>query len=209
MLANSELSYKQEQILYFIKQWILDKGYSPSVREICSAVGLKSTSTVHSHLSRLEHLGYIRKNPTKPRAIEILDGCKRSSDDKIIALPLINKLSIDQSMFSESNIKDHVPLPANLIKGSNNFIFEVNGDSMINAGMLNGDYLIVDKKNTVSNGEIIVALLYKEYPTVKRFFKDGDKIRLQPENDFMESIILDSSQVDIIGVATGVFRVMK
>ena len=209
MFKNPELSYKQEQILYFIKQCMLDKGYPPSIREICGAVGLKSPSTVHSHLSKLEYLGYIRKDPTKPRALEVLDGCKRASDDNIIGLPLVDQVSIEQSMLSENNIKEHIPLPSNLIKGRNNFIFQIKGDSMVNAGMLNGDYLIVDKKNVAFNGEIVLALLYKKYPTVKRFFKEGDKIKLQPENDFMEPIILDSSQVDIIGIATGVFRTMK
>lgn len=209
MFKNPELSYKQEQILYFIKQSMVDNGYPPSIREICDAVGLKSPSTVHSHLIKLEHLGYIRKDPTKPRAIEVLDGCKRSTDDRVIALPLVNEISVNQSMLSEDNIKEHIPLPINLVKGNNNFIFKIKGDSMVNAGMLDGDFIIVDRKNTISDGEIVLALLYKEYPTVKRFFKEGDKIKLQPENDFMEPIILDSSQVDIIGIATGVFRVMK
>lgn len=209
MFKNPELSYKQEQILYFIKQSMVDNGYPPSIREICDAVGLKSPSTVHSHLIKLEHLGYIRKDPTKPRAIEVLDGCKRSTDDRVIALPLVNEISVNQSMLSEDNIKEHIPLPINLVKGNNNFIFKIKGDSMVNAGMLDGDFIIVDKKNTISDGEIVLALLYKEYPTVKRFFKEGDKIKLQPENDFMEPIILDSSQVDIIGIATGVFRTMK
>lgn len=209
MFSNPNLSYKQEQILYFIKQCMLDKGYPPSIREICDAVGLKSPSTVHSHLSKLEYLGYIRKDPTKPRAIEVLDGCKRASDDNIIGLPLVDQVSIEQSMLSENNIKEHIPLPSNLIKGRNNFIFQIKGDSMVNAGMLDGDFIIVDRKNTISDGEIVLALLYKEYPTVKRFFKDGDKIRLQAENDFMEPIVLDNSQVDIIGIATGVFRIVK
>ena len=209
MFSNPNLSYKQEQILYFIKQCMLDKGYPPSIREICDAVGLKSPSTVHSHLSKLEYLGYIRKDPTKPRAIEVLDGCKRASDDNIIGLPLVDQVSIEQSMLSENNIKEHIPLPSNLIKGRNNFIFQIKGDSMVNAGMLDGDFIIVDRKNTISNGEIVLALLYKEYPTVKRFFKDGDKIRLQAENDFMDPIVLDNSQVDIIGIATGVFRIVK
>ena len=209
MFSNPNLSYKQEQILYFIKQCMLDKGYPPSIREICDAVGLKSPSTVHSHLSKLEYLGYIRKDPTKPRAIEVLDGCKRASDDNIIGLPLVDQVSIEQSMLSENNIKEHIPLPSNLIKGRNNFIFQIKGDSMVNAGMLDGDFIIVDRKNTISDEEIVLALLYKEYPTVKRFFKDGDKIRLQAENDFMDPIVLDNSQVDIIGIATGVFRIVK
>ena len=209
MFSNPNLSYKQEQILYFIKQCMLDKGYPPSIREICDAVGLKSPSTVHSHLSKLEYLGYIRKDPTKPRAIEVLDGCKRASDDNIIGLPLVDQVSIEQSMLSENNIKEHIPLPSNLIKDRNNFIFQIKGDSMVNAGMLDGDFIIVDRKNTISDGEIVLALLYKEYPTVKRFFKDGDKIRLQAENDFMDPIVLDNSQVDIIGIATGVFRIVK
>ena len=170
---------------------------------------MKSPSTVHSHLSKLEYLGYIRKDPTKPRAIEVLDGCKRASDDNIIGLPLVDQVSIEQSMLSENNIKEHIPLPSNLIKGRNNFIFQIKGDSMVNAGMLDGDFIIVDRKNTISDGEIVLALLYKEYPTVKRFFKDGDKIRLQAENDFMDPIVLDNSQVDIIGIATGVFRIVK
>ena len=204
MFSNPNLSYKQEQILYFIKQCMLDKGYPPSIREICDAVGLKSPSTVHSHLSKLEYLGYIRKDPTKPRAIEVLDGCKRASDDNIIGLPLVDQVSIEQSMLSENNIKEHIPLPSNLIKGRNNFIFQIKGDSMVNAGMLDGDFIIVDRKNTISDGEIVLALLYKEYPTVKRFFKDGDKIRLQAENDFMDPIIVKN--VTILGKVIAVMR---
>lgn len=208
-----DLSNKQVAILEFIKEQIALKGYPPSVREMCIAVGLKSTSTVHSHMNKLEKLGYIRRDPTKPRAIEVLDSNKHEVANKglnqeIINLPLVGQITAGSPILAKQNIEEYIPLPANLIKGSDNFLLKVKGDSMINAGILNGDYVIVDKKNVAFNSQIVVALIHKEYATVKRFFREDDFIRLQPENEFMDPIILGVKDVELVGVVTGVFRVI-
>lgn len=207
-----DLSSKQILILEFIKEQIALKGYPPSVRETCLAVGLKSTSTVHSHLNKLEKLGYIRRDPTKPRAIEVLDQNKYQPDyghmPEILQLPLVGQITAGAPILAKQNIEEYISLPANLVKGTNNFVLKVKGDSMVNAGILNGDYVIVDKKHSASNSEIVAALIHKEYATVKRFEKDGDVITLKPENDFMEPIVLASKDVEIIGIVTGVFRVL-
>lgn len=207
-----DLSSKQILILEFIKEQIALKGYPPSVRETCLAVGLKSTSTVHSHLNKLEKLGYIRRDPTKPRAIEVLDQNKYQRDyghmPEILQLPLVGQITAGAPILAKQNIEEYISLPANLVKGTNNFVLKVKGDSMVNAGILNGDYVIVDKKHSASNSEIVAALIHKEYATVKRFEKDGDVITLKPENDFMEPIVLTSKDVEIIGIVTGVFRVL-
>ncbi len=208
-----DLSNKQVAILEFIKEQIALKGYPPSVREMCIAVGLKSTSTVHSHMNKLEKLGYIRRDPSKPRAIEVLDSNKHEVANKglnheIINLPLVGQITAGSPILAKQNIEEYIPLPANLIKGSDNFVLKVKGDSMINAGILNGDYVIVDKKNVAFNSQIVVALIHKEYATVKRFFREDDFIRLQPENEFMDPIILGTKDVELVGVVTGVFRVI-
>lgn len=208
-----DLSNKQVAILEFIKEQIALKGYPPSVREMCIAVGLKSTSTVHSHINKLEKLGYIRRDPTKPRAIEVLDSNKHEIANKgfnqeILNLPLVGQITAGIPILAKQNIEEYIPFPVNLIKGSDNFVLKIKGDSMINAGILNGDYVIVDKKNVVSNSQIVVALIHKEYATVKRFFREGDFIRLQPENEFMDPIILGFKDVELVGVVTGVFRVI-
>ena len=205
-----DLSPKQVLILEFIKEQIAIKGYPPSVRETCDAVGLKSTSTVHSHLNKLEKYGYIRRDPTKPRAIEVLDGSKMTFNQQILSLPLVGQVTAGQPILAKENIEEYIPFPSNFIKGNDNFVLKIKGDSMINAGILNGDYVIVDRKNTSSNGEIVVALIHKEYATVKRFFnEDNDMIRLQPENDFLDPIMLSHKDVEVIGIVTGVFRVLK
>lgn len=208
-----DLSNKQVLILEFIKEQLTLKGYPPSVREICSAVELRSTSTVHSHLNKLEKLGYIRRDPTKPRAIEVLDGTRFGQIDginqEILNLPLVGCITAGEPILAEENIEEYIPLPVNLVKGTDNFVLKVKGESMINAGILDGDYVIVDKKNTALNSQIVVALINKDSATVKRFFREDNCIRLQPENDFMEPIILNDSDVEIIGHVTGVFRVIK
>lgn len=210
-----DLSSKQIAILEFIKEQIALKGYPPSVREMCVAVGLKSTSTVHSHMNKLEKLGYIRRDPTKPRAIEVLDSNKyglpnpnKDFDYEILSLPLVGQITAGSPILAKQNIEEYIPLPSNLIKGSDNFVLKVKGNSMINAGILDGDYVIVDKKNIASNSQIVVALIQKEYATIKRFFKEGNLVRLQPENDFMDPIIFELKDVELIGVITGVFRVI-
>ncbi|WP_042274051.1 transcriptional repressor LexA [[Clostridium] dakarense] len=207
-----DLSSKQIAILEFIKEQITLKGYPPSVREMCVAVGLKSTSTVHSHMNKLEKLGYIRRDPTKPRAIEVLDSNKSDSENglnqEILHLPLVGQVTAGTPILARQNIEEYIPLPANLVKGTDNFVLKVKGDSMINAGILNGDYVVVDKKSTASNSQIVVALIHNEYATVKRFFKEDNIIKLKPENDFMEPMILNSKDVELVGIVTGVFRVI-
>ena len=208
------LSEKQSLILDFIKSEIASKGYPPAVREICNAVGLKSTSTVHSHLNKLEKLGYIRKDATKPRAIELLDKAKDDEDviglhQEMLNIPLIGEITAGEPILARQNIQEYVPLPVSLIKGQNTFLLKVKGESMINAGILDGDYVVIDKKDTADNGDIVAALINAEGATVKRFYSENGKIRLQPENDFMDPFILDGDQVQIIGIVTGVFRVYK
>ena len=211
MSSNNQLTNKQLIILEFIKDQLLAKGYPPSVREICQAVGLKSTSTVHAHLNKLEKYGYIRRDPTKPRAIEILDSdIFRSNviEKEMINLPLVGQVTAGEPILAEQNIQEYIPLPAQLVKGKDNFILKVKGESMINAGILDKDYVVIDKCSTASNSQIIVALVNGESATVKRFFKEGKKVRLQPENEFMDPIILDERDVEIVGIVTGVFRVL-
>ncbi|WP_373601400.1 transcriptional repressor LexA [Paraclostridium bifermentans] len=208
-----DLTNKQMMILEFIKDQLTQKGYPPSVREICAAVDLRSTSTVHSHLNKLEKLGYIRRDATKPRAIEVLSLNKNEGVDglnqEVLHLPVIGQITAGEPIFAEQNIEEYIPLPANFIMGTDNFILKVKGESMINAGILDGDYVIVDKASTASNSQIVVALVGQDSATVKRFFREENHIRLQPENDFMEPIILDPSEVSIIGHVKGVFRVIK
>lgn len=207
-----DLTNKQAMIFEFIKEQQLAKGYPPSVREICSAVGLKSTSTVHSHLNKLEKLGYIRRDPTKPRAIEILN--TNSTDDvtgmnqEIIHIPVVGQITAGEPILAEQNIEEYIPLPSILVQGRDNFILKVKGESMIGAGILDKDYVIVDKNNHASNSQIVVALINGEYATVKRFFKEDRLVRLQPENEFMDSIILDERNIEIVGIVKGVFRTL-
>ncbi|WP_099192051.1 transcriptional repressor LexA [Tepidibacter mesophilus] len=205
----SNLTDKQIEILNFLKLQINKKGYPPSVREICSAVNLKSTSTVHSHLSKLEEKGYIRKDKTKPRAIEILD----SNDDSLfsrketIDIPLVGSVTAGAPILATENIEEFIPLPSSLIDANNTFMLKIKGDSMINAGILDGDYIIVNKQNTARNGEIVVVLTEDNESTVKRFFKEKNRIRLQPENPYMEPMYFND--VKILGTLKGVFRVIK
>lgn len=207
-----DLSSNQIKILEFIKEQIALKGYPPSLRETCLAVGLKSTSTVHSHLNKLERCGYIKRDATKPRAIEVLDSNKYELgygvQPEILQIPLVGQVTAGIPILSEHNIEKYIALPANLVKGSDSFALRIKGDSMVNAGILNNDFVIVDKKYQATNNEIVVAIVHNEYATVKRFEKSDDCIILKPENDYMDSIILNSKDVSIVGVVTGVFRVL-
>lgn len=203
----SDLIKRQEMILKFIKEQQLIKGYPPSVREICDSVGLKSTSTVQSHLNKLEKLGYIRRNPTKSRTIEILDSINEINQE-IISIPVIGQITAGEPILAQQNIEEYIPLPANLVKGNDNFILKVKGESMINAGILNKDYVIVDRSSYADNSQIVVALINGEHATVKRFFKEGNMVRLQPENEFMDPLILNEKSVEIIGIVKGVFRTL-
>lgn len=204
-----DLNDKQILVLDFIKSHVLEKGYPPAVRDICSAVNIKSTSTVHSYLKKLEKSGYIKRDEEIPRGIEILNRDEKTQPSSIVNLPLVGKVSAGMGMFAEENIEEFIPLPSNLIKGYNNFVLKVDGDSMINAGILNGDYVVVDKTNIASNNQIVVALINNESATIKRFFMKYNKIKLQPENDFMNPMYFDKCEVSILGIVTGVFRTIK
>lgn len=199
------LSDKQRKILEFLKQEIITKGYPPSVREICDAVGLKSTSTVHGYLERLEKKGLIRRDPTKPRAIEILDDTTYVFKKELINVPIVGRVTAGQPILAVENIEDSFPIPAQYLHNNNNdvFMLTVKGDSMIEAGILDGDLVIVEKKPTAQNGDIVVALIEDE-ATVKTFYKEKDHIRLQPENTDMDPIIVHD--VTILGKIIGVIR---
>ena len=207
-----DLTQKQAMIFDFIKEQQMAKGYPPSVREIAAAVGLKSTSTVHSHLSKLEKLGYIRRDPTKPRAIEILNTGSTDAvtgmNQEIIQIPVVGQITAGEPILAEQNIEEYIPLPSLLVQGRDNFVLKVKGESMIGAGILDKDYVIVDRNNHASNSQIVVALINGEYATVKRFFKEDRMVRLQPENEFMDSIILDERNIEVIGIVRGVFRTL-
>lgn len=197
------LSEKQKKILEFLKEEIRTKGYPPSVREICNAVGLKSTSTVHGYLERLEKKGFIRRDPTKPRAIEILDDTVFLSKKELVNVPIVGRVTAGQPILAVENIEDTFPIPVEYLKNSDVFMLSVRGESMINAGILDGDYVIVQKQSTAQNGDMIVALIEDE-ATVKTFYKEKDHIRLQPENPNMEPILV--RDVSILGKVIGVIR---
>jgi len=200
------LTERQRQILQFIKDEIRTKGYPPSVREIGEAIGLSSSSTVHGHMTRLEEKGYIRRDPTKPRAIEVLDG-SHSQLKRTIAVPMVGRVTAGQPILAQESIEDHFPLPADFVRADESelFFLTVQGDSMIEAGILDGDYVLVHRQQHANNGDIVVALIEDE-ATVKRFFKEQDHIRLQPENRFMDPIIVPDCQ--ILGKVVGLVRRM-
>jgi len=202
------LSEKQKKILDFLKQEILTKGYPPSVREICDAVGLKSTSTVHGYLERLEKKGLIRRDPTKPRAIEILDDTTYVFKKELVNVPIVGRVTAGQPILAVENIEDTFPIPAQYLHNKNNdvFMLTVEGDSMVEAGILDGDMVLVEKKPTAQNGDIVVALIEDE-ATVKKFYKEKEYIRLQPENSAMEPIIV--KDVTILGKVIGVIRMFQ
>ncbi|GIP32631.1 transcriptional repressor LexA [Paenibacillus sp. J2TS4] len=202
----TKLSNRQQAILEFIKNEVRDKGYPPSVREIGEAVGLASSSTVHGHLERLEKKGLIRRDPTKPRAIEILDGDESVSllPSSIARVPLIGKVTAGMPITATENIEDYFPLPSHYVGDHNVFMLSVMGDSMIEAGIHNGDYVIVRQQPTADNGDIVVAMTEDDEATVKTFYKEKDHIRLQPENSSLEPIRLNN--VTILGRVIGIFR---
>jgi len=202
-----DLSKKQLEVLSFIKKEINKKGYPPSVREICDAVMLKSTSTVHGHLERLERKGYIRRDPTKPRAIEVLDSSSLvSSRKEMVELPIVGKVTAGLPILAEENIEDFFPVPVEFIGNNDAFMLIVKGDSMINAGIFDGDYVIVRQQSVAKNGDIVVALLNDE-ATVKTFYKEKDYFRLQPENPYLMPIIV--KELSILGKVIGVFRAIR
>ncbi len=202
-MATGKITAKQQQILDYIKEEILKKGYPPTVREIGETVNLKSTSSVHSHLETLEKNGYIKRDPTKPRAIEICDDSFQLVRTEMVSLPVIGNVAAGQPILAEENIEDYFPVPADVVPKGESFILKVRGDSMINAGIFNGDRIFVNTCNTASNGDMVVALI-EDGATVKTFYKENGHIRLQPENDEMDPIIVDDCQ--ILGKVFGVFR---
>lgn len=205
-MGYGKITNKQLEILEYIKEEILKRGYPPAVREICEAVNLKSTSSVHSHLETLEKNGYIRRDPTKPRAIEICDDNFQMVRTEMVSLPVVGQVAAGCPILAEQNIDSYFPVPAEMVPSGESFILKVKGDSMINAGIFSGDQIFVNCCNTARNGDTVVALI-DDSATVKTFYKEKDHIRLQPENDSMDPIIVDDCK--ILGKVFGVFRIIK
>ncbi len=205
-MPKGKITAKQQEILEYIKSEILNKGYPPAVREICEAVHLKSTSSVHSHLETLEKNGFIRRDPTKPRAIEIIDDDFNLVRREIISVPVIGSVAAGEPIFAEQNIEGYLPvLPEDMPDGEA-FMLRVKGESMVKAGIFDGDRGLVKKQEHAENGDIVVALV-DDSATVKTFYREDGHFRLQPENDSMKPIILDD--VSVVGKVTGLFRVYK
>ena len=205
-MGQGKISAKQKEILEYIKSQILERGFPPAVRDICEAVHLKSTSSVHSHLETLEKNGYIRRDPTKPRAIEILDDSFNFMRREMVNVPIIGRVAAGEPILAEQNIENYFPIPMEYMPNSPTFMLKVRGESMINAGILDGDMVLVEQISTARNGEMVVALI-EDGATVKTFYKEDGYIRLQPENDTMEPIIV--SDVQILGKVIGVFRLFN
>lgn len=202
-MAYGKISVKQKEILEYIKKQILERGFPPAVREICEAVHLKSTSSVHSHLETLEKNGYIRRDPTKPRAIEICDESFQLVRAEMMSIPVVGQVAAGTPILAEENIDSYFPLPASMCPRGQSFILNVKGDSMINAGICDGDKIFVLEGNTAENGDQVVALI-DDSATVKTFYREEGHIRLQPENDHMDPIIVDDCT--ILGTVYGVLR---
>ncbi len=202
-MAQGKISQKQLEILEYIKAEILRVGYPPAVREICEAVNLKSTSSVHSHLETLEKNGYIRRDPTKPRAIEIMDDNFNLTRREMVNVPMVGRVAAGEPILADQNITDYFPIPMDFMPNNETFMLTVKGESMINAGIFDGDFVLVEKQQTARNGEMVVALV-DDSATVKTFYKENGYFRLQPENDNMEPIIVN--HCDILGKVIGVFR---
>jgi len=213
-------STKQQEILDYVNKCVSENGYPPSVREICAAVGFKSTSTVHAYLQKLNDSGVLQKDPTKPRAIKIVNNLNKPSkvavnnpqkegyytSREMVEVPIVGKVSAGQPILAVENITDTFPLPVDFVQNSNAFMLRIQGDSMIEAGILNNDYVLVRQQSTANNGDIVVALLGDE-ATCKTFFKEKDHIRLQPQNSKLEPIIVKDN-ISIVGKVIGVFRRM-
>ena len=202
-MTYGRISSKQSEILEYIKSQILNKGYPPSVRDICEAVDLKSTSSVHAHLESLEKNGYLRRDPTKPRAIEIIDDNFNLVRREVVNVPIIGQVAAGEPILAVENITNYFPIPAEYMPNEETFMLIVKGDSMINMGIYSGDKIIVKKQNVAKNNDVVVALV-DDSATVKRFYKENGHYRLQPENDYMEPIIVD--HVDILGKVIGLVR---
>jgi len=212
----TKLTRRQQAILDFIQKNVSEKGYPPSVREIGEAVGLASSSTVHGHLERLQLKGYLRRDPTKPRALELLDSGQVATTsvrsmapiaENAFMAPIIGRVTAGQPIAAVEHVEDYFPLPKHFAQDDNVYLLEVSGDSMIEAGILNGDYVIVKKQESALNGDIVVAMTDEDEATVKRFFRERDMIRLQPENSSMAPLMYRN--VQILGKVIGIFRNMR
>ena len=206
-MAYGRISKKQQEILDYIKNEILNRGFPPAVREICEAVNLKSTSSVHSHLEALEKNGYIRRDATKPRAIEIIDDNFNLTRREVVNVPLVGTVAAGQPILAVENIEAYFPVPAEFMPNEQSFMLKVKGDSMINAGIFDGDQVLVKQQSSAGNGDIVVALL-EDAATVKTFYKEDGYYRLQPENDTMDPILV-YGDIQILGKVFGVFRFYK
>ena len=202
-MARNTISAKQQEILDYIKKITVSRGYPPSVREICEAVSLKSTASVHSHLSALEELGYIRRDPSKPRAIEVTDDDFSLMRREISSIPVIGRVAAGEPVLAEQNILEYFPIPADLLPNDQIFMLKVRGDSMVNAGILDGDSVIVRQASSAKNGDMVVAMI-EDGATVKYFYKEDGHFRLQPDNPDYEPII--TGHLEILGIVIGVFR---
>lgn len=202
-MSYGKITQKQSDILEFIKSELLSKGYPPTVRDICNAVNLKSTSSVHAHLETLEKNGYIRRDPTKPRAIEIIDENFSLTGREIVNVPIVGRVAAGEPLLATQNIENYFPIPMEFMPNNEVFMLEVKGESMINVGIYEGDWIVVEKRNTARNGEIIVALV-DDSATVKTFYKEDGHIRLQPENDHMDPIIVPDCK--ILGKVISLYR---
>ena len=203
-MAYGRISSKQQEILDYIKNEILNRGFPPAVREICEAVHLKSTSSVHSHLEALEKNGYIRRDATKPRAIEIIDDNFNLARREVVNVPLVGTVAAGQPILAVENIETYFPVPAEFMPNEQSFMLRVKGDSMINAGIFDGDQVLVKQQASAENGDIVVALV-EDSATVKTFYKEDGYYRLQPENDYMDPILVQDN-LQILGKVFGVFR---
>ena len=208
------LKEREQKILDFMKEEIRQKGYPPTVREICSALGIKSTSTVHKDIATLEKEGHIRKDPSKPRALMIVDpqdaapsrNFSNAERTDVIEIPVVGRVAAGTPILAEENIEDTFPVPSRYVTNGTSFMLTVKGESMVEAGIMDGDYILVQQQNTARNGDIVVAMIdgFESEATVKTFYKEDDHIRLQPENSAMNPIIV--KDVHILGKVTGVFR---
>lgn len=202
-MSYGKITAKQQEILDFMKERILNKGYPPAVREICEAVNLKSTSSVHAHLESLEKNGYIRRDPAKPRAIEIVDDSFNITRREMAYIPVVGTVTAGQPILAVENIESYFPVPTEYLPNAETFMLHVKGESMINAGIFDGDQILVKKQNYARNGDFVVALI-EDSVTVKTFYKEDGFYRLQPENDTMDPIIVN--EVEILGKVIGLFR---
>lgn len=206
-MAYGKITNKQQEILQYIKNEILNKGFPPSVREICEAVNLRSTSSVHSHLETLEKNGYIRRDPTKPRTIEIIDDNFNLTRREVVNVPILGRVAAGEPLLAVENVESYFPIPAEMMPNQQTFMLTVTGESMINAGIFHGDTILVQQQNTAHNGDMVVALV-EDSATVKTYYKEDGYYRLQPENDTMDPIIVQGELI-ILGKVIGVFRFLS